>query len=71
MLQAYADGINYYAVLHPGVVTRGLLPITGRDIAAGFVFKTPFFYSLDKTLLNITEPGAGLDVSKAGAMRFW
>ena len=70
VLQAYADGINYYAVLHPAVVTRGLLPITGRDIAAGFVFKTPFFYSLDKTLLNITEPGAGLDVSKAGRDAF-
>jgi acyl-homoserine-lactone acylase len=70
VLQAYADGINYYAALHPDVVTRGLLPITGRDIAAGFVFKTPFFYSLDKTLLNITEPGAGLEVSKGGQESF-
>ncbi|MEJ0048960.1 MAG: acylase [Rhodospirillales bacterium] len=70
VLQAYADGINYYAALHPGVVTRGLLPVTGRDIAAGFVFKTPFFYGLDKTLLNITEPGAGFEVSKAGREAF-
>jgi acyl-homoserine-lactone acylase len=70
VLQAYADGANYYAALHPSEVTRGLLPITGRDIAAGFVFKTPFFYGLDKTLLNVTTPGAGTEISKSGKSAF-
>src|SRR5438128_1131500 len=44
VLEAYADGVNYYAALHPSKVKGGLLALTGKDIAAGFVFKTPFFY---------------------------
>src|ERR1700733_10122110 len=56
--QAYADGVNYYAALHPEKVKPGLLPLTGKDIAAGFVFKTPFFYGLDKTLHDIVSPPA-------------
>jgi acyl-homoserine-lactone acylase len=47
VLEAYADGVNYYAALHPGQVMRGLLPFTGKDVVAGFVFKLPFFYGLD------------------------
>lgn len=57
VLQAYADGVNHYAALHPEVVTPGLLPITGKDIEAGFVFKQPFFYGLDSELKAITAPG--------------
>lgn len=70
VLEAYADGVNYYAALHPGAVLRGLLPVTGKDIAAGFVFKTPFFYGLDKTLLNLAEPGAGKQIAKSGSTAF-
>ncbi len=58
VLDAYADGINFYAALHPEKIKRGLLPVTGRDIAAGFVFKTPFFYGLDRTLKNVNSPPA-------------
>ena len=29
VLEAYADGVNYYAALHPDKVARGLLPLTG------------------------------------------
>src|SRR5579885_3233945 len=36
VLEAYADGVNYYAAEHPGQAARGLLPVTGEDIAAGF-----------------------------------
>jgi len=58
VLEAYADGVNYYAATHPKEVAPGLLPLTGKDIAAGFVFKTPFFYGLDGELrrLNDLEP---------------
>ncbi len=55
VLQAYADGVNYYAARNPGKVTPGLLPLTGKDIAAGFVFKTPFFYGLDSELKRLTS----------------
>jgi penicillin amidase/acyl-homoserine-lactone acylase len=56
VVEAYADGVNYYAALHPGQVKPGLLPLTGKDIVAGFVFKTPFFYGLDDTLKKLTAP---------------
>jgi acyl-homoserine-lactone acylase len=56
VLKAYADGVNYYAALHPEKVERGLLPMTGRDVAAGFVFRTPFFYGLDHVIGKIMAP---------------
>jgi penicillin amidase/acyl-homoserine-lactone acylase len=59
VLEAYADGVNYYAALHPDAVKPGLLPLTGKDIAAGFVFKTPFFYGLADTLKKLTADTGG------------
>ncbi|HEY6248853.1 MAG TPA: acylase [Candidatus Angelobacter sp.] len=56
VLEAYADGVNYYAALHQNQVIRGSVPFTGKDLAAGFVFKTPFFYGLDKALLKLSSP---------------
>ena len=56
VLEAYANGVNYYAALHPDKVVRGALPLTGKDVAAGFVFKTPFFYGLDRVLLKLSSP---------------
>jgi penicillin amidase/acyl-homoserine-lactone acylase len=58
VVDAYADGVNYYAALHPDQVKPGLLPLTGKDIVAGFVFKTPFFYGLDNTLKKVMAPAA-------------
>jgi acyl-homoserine-lactone acylase len=56
VLEAYADGVNYYAALHPEKVERGLLPMTGQDVAAGFVFRTPFFYGIDHVIGKIMAP---------------
>tara|TARA_R110000824_G_scaffold366730_2_gene555647 strand:+ start:183852 stop:185999 length:2148 start_codon:yes stop_codon:yes gene_type:complete len=69
VLEAYADGVNYYAALHPEQVTRGLQPLTGRDVAAGFVFKTPFFYGLDKKLTQLFTAKKG-GLSKSGENAF-
>ena len=55
VLEAYAAGLNYYAATHESEVARGVLPFTGRDIAAGFVFKTPFFYGLDRELRRLND----------------
>ena len=60
VLEAYADGVNYYAALHRDQVIAGVVPFTGKDVAAGFVFKTPFFYGLDRALLRLNSP-AGND----------
>jgi penicillin amidase/acyl-homoserine-lactone acylase len=67
VLSAYADGINAYAARHPGAVVPGLLPMTGRDIAAGFIFKTPFFYGLDGVLSKLTAPTRGKPMPPVGS----
>jgi penicillin amidase/acyl-homoserine-lactone acylase len=67
VLEAYADGINAYGARHPEKVAPGLLPVTGRDIAAGFVFKTPFFYGLDNTLRQVNEPTNGKPMLPVGS----
>ena len=56
VLEGYADGVNYYAALHQDKVLPGVLPLTGKDLAAGFVFKTPFFYGLDRALMKLNSP---------------
>jgi penicillin amidase/acyl-homoserine-lactone acylase len=56
VLEAYADGTNLYAAQHPEAVTPGLLPLTGKDVLAGFVFKQPFFYGLDGELKRLNAP---------------
>ena len=58
VMEAYADGVSVYAAKHPEKVKPGLLPLTGQDIEAGFVFEQPFFYGLDGELKHLTSPGA-------------
>ena len=65
--EAYADGVNYYAALHPEKVKPGLLPLTGKDVVAGFVFKTPFFYGLDSTLRKLTADTGGKPLPEIGS----
>jgi acyl-homoserine-lactone acylase len=61
--QAYADGVNYYASENPHNIAAGLLPVTGKDIIAGFTFKTPLFYGFDQAVAAVVEGkyGTGLD----------
>ncbi|HZL00808.1 MAG TPA: acylase [Caulobacteraceae bacterium] len=67
VLEAYADGVNYYAARHLSKVAPGLLPLTGADVAAGFVFKTPFFYGLDDTLKTLIAPTHGKPMDPIGS----
>jgi acyl-homoserine-lactone acylase len=51
LFEAYAAGLNYYAALHAGqVLSPDLFPVTGKDIVAASVEKSPLFFDLDKTL---------------------
>ena len=65
VIDAYAAGINLYAAEHPDEVDPWLLPIKGKDVVAGFVFKTPLFYGLDSAIAALAEGklGTGLDKS--------
>jgi len=64
--EAYAAGVNSYAIEHPEEVDPWLLPVRGKDVVAGFVFKTPLFYGFDKKLAALADGklGKGLDVQK-------
>ena len=61
--EAYADGLNYYAAQNPGAVAAGALPFTGKDIVAGYTFKTPLFFGFDQDVAAVVEGryGTGLD----------
>ncbi len=61
MVEAYADGINSYAAKHPNKVWRGLFPVTGKDVVAGFVFRTPFFFGIERDLAKIFDPNGFID----------
>ena len=51
IMQGYADGLNYYAALHEDeVLLPELYPLSGRDVAAGFIHRVPLFFGLDGVL---------------------
>ena len=51
--EAYAEGMNLYAAEHPKDVLPGWYPARGQDLVAGFVFRTPFFYGIQRTLAEL------------------
>jgi len=50
VLEGYAKGLSYYAGLHPNEADGRLFPVTGRDVAAGFIHKIPLMFNLPKVL---------------------
>ncbi len=56
VLDAYAAGLNHYAKKHPDEVRLSkLFPVNGKDVAAGFVLRSPFFYGLDNAIKSLAE----------------
>lgn len=56
LFTAYAAGLNHYADKHPDEVRlSGLFPVTGEDVVAGFVLRSPFFFGLDSVLGSLVE----------------
>ena len=62
--EATADGVNRYIELHPREARRGVYPVTGKDVVAGFVMKVPLFFGLDETLKDLMAPERKHEVSK-------
>ncbi len=64
LFTAYAAGLNHYADKHPDEVRlAGLFPVTGEDVVAGFVLRSPFFFGLDSVLGSLTE---GTEIRREG-----
>ncbi|MFC3712597.1 acylase [Sphingoaurantiacus capsulatus] len=56
LLVAYAAGFNKYAAQHPEEVKLGgLFPMTAEDVVAGFAFRAPFFFGLDRVIGSLAE----------------
>ena len=67
VLDGYAAGLNRYADTHPDEVRLGnLFPVNGRDIAAGFVLRSPFFFGLDSVIAPLA---AGEELRREGGPR--
>jgi penicillin amidase/acyl-homoserine-lactone acylase len=61
--EAAAAGFNRYAELHPRELKRGVYPVTGKDVVAGFVQKVPLFFGLDSVLREIMAPERKREIS--------
>jgi acyl-homoserine-lactone acylase len=69
--QAYADGVNVYAAQNLDTVSRYFLPVTAKDIIAGFTFKTPMFYGFDKVLGELVNPDKPHELAKTDSNLTW
>jgi len=66
LLDGYAAGLNLYARRHPEEVRlAGLFPVSGVDVATGFVLRSPFFFGLDSVLGALVD-GTPLPRESAG-----
>ena len=67
LLDAYAAGLNRYVEKHPQEARLdGLFPADGKDVAAGFVLRSPFFFGLD-TVIGALAKDEALRPERAGA----
>ncbi len=66
-IEAYADGLNYYAARHP---ERGVaeLPITGQDMIAGYMFRHLLFYGFADVLQEVMSSERQRPISTAGGV---
>ncbi len=56
VVEGYARGLNDWVKQNPSSQrVRGLFPVNGRDILAGFMLRSPFFIGLDKPLGALVE----------------
>ena len=55
LVEAYAAGINLWCAEDRTRCAPGAAPVSGKDIIAGFVSRTPFFYGLDGHLAKLFD----------------
>jgi len=68
VVEAYAEGVNFYAATHPQEVDGGFAPATGQDIVTDFVATSPLFFGLDRELKNLyAEAPATVNASGSNA----
>ena len=68
-IDAFVDGINYYAALHPEQTDQSIFPITGQDVVAGYMLRHLLFYGFDASLMELFEPKRQRAISRGPADR--
>lgn len=68
--EAYADGCNHYAALHPDKAIPELLPARGQDIVVGFTLTTAFFCGLPGTVQELFRSKRAREVSQKASAGF-
>ncbi len=73
LLEGYAAGLNFFCAEQQGRCAPGVVPVSTKDIVAGFAARTPFFYGLEDELKKVfekdAEKSAGLDWMKVAFLR--
>ncbi|MEM1403211.1 MAG: penicillin acylase family protein [Pseudomonadota bacterium] len=60
ILEAYADGINYFCAEERARCSKGFVPLSGRDVAAAPKTRGPFVFGLGKVLAELFDnPSSG------------
>ena len=68
-IDAFVDGINHYAALHPEQTDQSIFPITGQDVVAGYMLRHLLFYGFDASLMELFEPERQRAISRGPADR--
>jgi acyl-homoserine-lactone acylase len=55
VLEGYARGLNHYAYTHPAEADARIFPITGKDLASGFVHKLSIMVNVPGALETLGE----------------
>ncbi len=55
LAESYAAGINFYCAEDRARCGRLALPVSGKDVVAGFAARQPFFYGLDDELTKLFD----------------
>jgi penicillin amidase/acyl-homoserine-lactone acylase len=64
VLEAYAEGLNHYAALHPDeVLLPEAFPVTARDMVAVSVFQSPMYFGLDGPISELFADERQNDIS--------
>jgi acyl-homoserine-lactone acylase len=63
-VEAYADGLNFYAATHPDEVDERKLPVTAKDVVAGHMLRHLLFYGFDGVVREVNKAERQREISQ-------
>ena len=64
-LDAFVDGLNFYAMKHPELTNEDLFPITPQDIVAGYMVRHLLFYGFESYVSELFEEERARPISES------